>query len=192
MFDAEKGPPDVDSQHPVEVLDAHLLDGLADVYSGIVHQDVKLSSLIDQTRQRGFPTLIVGHVQADEPGTAALRNELGGNGPALLLLDVADKNQGALEAEPAGDGQSQTLRRAGDEGNFIFETHWNSPSIPTAKGGALRDGCDRSANSGRSRAGAPGISLFAGVRTVEGYCTLATVALNSSTSALPILGSQVA
>jgi hypothetical protein len=65
-FDAEERTLDVDAVHLVELLRRHLLDDLADVDAGVVHEDVEAARLLLDLSEHAAPVVLAGHVELGE------------------------------------------------------------------------------------------------------------------------------
>src|SRR3546814_7468872 len=85
---AEHRPLGVHRLHPAPTLQRDLLDGVAGGEdAGIVDQNVQSAVAADRTVERSDPLLLLGDVEADRLGLAALRAALGDHRQGRRLLD---------------------------------------------------------------------------------------------------------
>src|SRR5208282_1086815 len=91
---------------------------LADVGTGVVHQDVDASELARGSCDQVFEIGEAADVTRDRPRS---RPDLACHLVDRLLLTAADNNPSALADEGLRNGASDAAARAGDDRDFVIE-----------------------------------------------------------------------
>ena len=88
--------------------------------AGVVDEDVEAPEGRDRAGDEPLSLIAVADVGLVEQRARA---ELRGGGLALLDVDVADRDLGALAGEALGDGEADALRRPRDHRDLVLQTH---------------------------------------------------------------------
>ncbi len=93
-----------------------------DLDAGIADEHVDLAELLDRARDAGLDLLLVRHVHDHADRLARIaefrRRRVGG-----LLIEVGDHDACALARKGRGDLLADAAGGAGDDGDFVLETH---------------------------------------------------------------------
>ena len=111
----------VNTQNPVPLLQAGVLDGFAQNDPGVVVQDIDPAkggqTALGQTHRRGF----LGNIASLEHGLAAVGIDRGRHPLALFAQHVAQQQPGALLGKRLGGDRSLAARRSGQNDRFSIQ-----------------------------------------------------------------------
>ena len=113
---------EVDRHDLVVVLLGDFHDGLADVHTGVVEEDVDFATLFDDAVDGGLHCVEIGHVHFDGEGLTPGGFD-GGDGFVQLAAGAGGANDGgARSAHAFGDAAADTAAGAGHDGDLVVES----------------------------------------------------------------------
>jgi hypothetical protein len=119
QFGAEKDAGQVDRAQPVPLIEARLLDALAEKDAGIVDQDVEPAKAAGDGGDRRGPVGFAGHV---ETGVQHVAADGAGGLPARFVQHVADRDFGPRFGHQPRRLCTDPARRAGNQRDLAVES----------------------------------------------------------------------
>src|SRR6266567_2728304 len=113
----------VDVHHAIPRLGGGVLEPARPADARVVDEDVEPSEAADRGLDGALPVRLAGDVELDEERLAPLGLDVGLDGLALRLQDVADGDRSAFAREQPSLGCSHAARGAADEGGLARQAH---------------------------------------------------------------------
>src|SRR6266702_90057 len=113
----------VDVHHAVPRLGGGVLEPARPADARVVDEDVEPPEAADRGLDGALPVRLAGDVELDEERLAPLGLDVGLDGLALRLQDVADGDRSAFAREQPSLGRSHAARGAADEGGLARQAH---------------------------------------------------------------------
>ena len=112
---------EVGANHCVPILDFHAQRERVTGNGGVVDQDIELAEFREGLLEPGFDLRRVGDVHGDGEGLAASGFDFGNERGQLFGIAGSDGDFGAGSGDGEGGGAADSLRRAGDDCDFVFQ-----------------------------------------------------------------------
>src|SRR6266852_1858694 len=119
----EKDALGVDVHHAVPRLGGGVLEPARPADARVVDEDVEPAETADRGLDGALPVRLAGDIELDEERLAPRGLDVGLDGLALGLQDVADGDPGAFARAQPSLGRSHTTRAAADEGSLARQAH---------------------------------------------------------------------
>jgi len=110
-------------EHGIEVFFRQVEHVGAAEDAGIADADVEAAVAVNGLGDQAAHRRPVANIAGEETGPVERRRR----GLALFAIDVGQDHLGALGGEGGGNACADPLRRPGDDGNLVFQTHFRLP-----------------------------------------------------------------